>query len=275
MQPISRYLPHILNSHCRWLLAVVILFSFVGCMQQGVYHRVKPGQTLYRISKTYKVNEAYLARINGITDPAQLRVGARIYIPGAVSVKYVPATVPHQSAKSTKPASIRVAPVVVKSSRSSRKSQATSRQKISHKRTLAPVKRATKTHKTNGKLAIKLRWPLRGKILRTFAAASKSGGKGLEIAAREGSRVSAAAAGKVIYSGDGVAGYGHLMILQHENDIFTVYGFNSKNFVKQGQFVSQGERIASSGHPPSGGVGRLHFEVRVGKKAIDPILYLP
>ena len=103
----------------------------------------------------------------------------------------------------------------------------------------------------------------------------KGGGIGLEISAQEGTKVSAAAAGKVIYSGDGVQGFGHLMILQHENDVFTIYGFNSLNHVKQGQFVSQGQRIASSGRPPSGEGGRLHFEVRIGKKAVDPILYLP
>ena len=79
----------------------------------------------------------------------------------------------------------------------------------------------------------------------------------------------------MIYSGDGVNGYGFLVILQHENNLFTVYGFNQKNFVKQGDFVRKGERIALSGTPPSGGKARLHFEVRKGKVAVNPILYLP
>ena len=92
---------------------------------------------------------------------------------------------------------------------------------------------------------------------------------------RSGSEVTAAAAGKVIYSGDGVNGYGYLIILQHEDDLFTVYGFNQKNLVRQGDYVSKGERIALSGIPPSGGKARLHFEVRKGKQAVNPILYLP
>jgi len=133
------------------------------------------------------------------------------------------------------------------------------------------IKQSQKQPKVN----LKLHWPLRGKILRAFGQRGVGGSNGLEISAQEGTKVSAAAAGKVIYSGDGVQGFGHLMILQHENDVFTVYGFNHTNHVKQGQYVSQGERIASSGRPPSGEAGRLHFEVRIGKLAVDPILYLP
>jgi len=113
-------------------------------------------------------------------------------------------------------------------------------------------------------------------LYKSFSAKAKAGsGKGIEIAVRSGSSVKAAEAGKVIYSGDGVNGYGHLIILQHENDLFTVYGFNQRNFVRQGDFVSQGEKIALSGTPPAGGTPRLHFEVRKGKQAVNPILYLP
>ena len=112
--------------------------------------------------------------------------------------------------------------------------------------------------------------------MRSFSTQARAGGgKGIEIAVRSGSPVLAAEAGKAIYSGDGVNGYGHLIILQHENELFTVYGFNQKNLVRQGDFVSQGEKIALSGTPPAGGQARLHFEVRRGKQAVDPILYLP
>ncbi len=251
-------------------LILLIFVLLTGCVRQGVYHSVKPGQTLYRISKTYDVDEAYLARINGIPNPTQLRVGTRIFIPGATRTRYVPPTVPGYGTKRSSTVSAsRSTPAKPKPVRKP------ARVKISKK---TPPKKVVKRTSTSARsrIVIKLQWPLRGKILRSFGERSQGGGgKGVEIAAREGSKVRAAAAGKVIYSGDGVQGFGHLMILQHENDVFTVYGFNSRNYVKQGQFVSQGERIASSGRPPSGGSGRLHFEVRVGKKAVDPILYLP
>ena len=105
--------------------------------------------------------------------------------------------------------------------------------------------------------------------------AQAGGGRGIEIAVREGSDVAAAEAGRVIYSGDGVNGYGFLVILQHEHEMFTVYGFNQRNLVAQGAFVSRGQKIALSGVPPAGGEARLHFEVRRGKDPVNPLLYLP
>lgn len=244
------------------LLLIILLLP--GCIRQGVYHRVQPGQTLYRISKTYAVDEAYLARINNIPKPTQLRVGTRIFIPGATQKKYVPATVPGYAASGNR------------ETVSTPPSRTSSHTISKPKKNKSIVKKRIPTTTTAAKKTkIKLHWPLRGKILRGYGEGKTAGGKGIEIAAHEGSEVKAAAAGKVIYGGDGVQGFGHLIILQHENDFFTVYGFNNRNHVKQGQFVSQGQKIASSGRPPSGKSGRLHFEVRIGKLAVNPILYLP
>ena len=247
----------------------VAIFLFLGlfCLslcacEAGVYHTVKPGQTLYRISRTYKINEAYLARVNGISDPSQLKIGTRLYVPDAERVLSVPVVKPKSTPKSV--------PVTVKKKVVSSSSQ---RSKAKPPKAVVSRPQVAKTKATQVK---KLQWPLRGKIARSFSNKAKAGhGKGIEIAVRAGSSVSAAEAGKVIYSGDGVNGYAFLIILQHENDLFTVYGFNRKNLVKQGDFVSQGERIALSGIPPSGGAPRLHFEVRKGKQAVNPMLYLP
>jgi len=241
---------------------LVVVSLFLSACDSGIYHTVRSGQTLYRISRTYTVNEDYLARVNGITDPAQIPIGTRIFIPGAERVLSVPVIKPKSTIKATTP------PVKKKTVISARKQQ-------NVKKTQPPIikKQPQKSKATTLK---KLQWPLRGKIVRTFSKQVKTGGgRGIEIAVRGGSDVSASEAGKVIYSGDGVNGYGFLVILQHENDLFTVYGFNQKNLVKQGDFVSKGERIALSGTPPSGGKARLHFEVRKGKVAVNPILYLP
>lgn len=235
------------------------LFLLCAC-ETGVYHTVKPGQTLYRISKTYHIDEDYLARVNRVRDPAQLKVGTRLYIPGAERVQNVPVIRPNQKTNR------KITPPVQK--------KQTVKQTAPPKKVIKkPVAPTTKTQSTSVK---KLSWPLDGKVVRSFSRQARSGsGKGIEIAAKSGSTVRAAEAGKVIYSGDGVSGYAYLVILQHENDLFTVYGFNRQNTVKQGDFVSKGERIALSGTPPSGGQPRLHFEVRKGKQAVNPILYLP
>lgn len=248
------------------MLPVILILSFSACAPSGIYHQVQPGQTLYRISKTYQHDETYLARINGIADPTQLKTGTRLFIPGATRQLRVPATVPLKSADKT-PATVAVKPAP---------------KPVQKKSTPAPQPQATATktknrsNKTSStQKAIALHWPLRGKILRSFGDTRQSGGKGIEIATPVDTPVLAAAAGKVIYSGDGVQGFGHLIILQHENNFFTVYGYNNRLFVRTGQFVSRGQKIAGSGLAPAGGEGRLHFEVRRGKQAVDPIFYLP
>lgn len=239
------------------LLFLLILLLITGC-SGGVYHTVKPGQNLYRISRAYNVDKSYIARVNGISDPSMLKAGVRLYIPGARKVKDM------SSAWET-----------------SRYQQPSASTSLSPKKNSKPVatkstRKSSSVSKSKATSVKLLNWPLRGKIVRSFSAKSKAGGgKGIEIAVRSGSTVKAAEAGKAIYSGDGVKGYGHLIILQHENDFFTVYGFNQKNFVRQGDFVSKGEKIALSGTPPAGGQARLHFEVRKGKVAVNPILYLP
>lgn len=245
-----------------WLLVPLLLGCLLlGACETGIYHTVKPGQTLYRISRTYGVDESYLARLNGIADPSRLPSGSRLFIPGAEqvhSVSVVNGTEPVERSTPKRPQPTQ------KSSRAAKAAETKEQSSAS-----APQSSAATSVK-------KLEWPLKGQLLRTYQEEARSGaGKGIEIAAPSGSVVTAAEAGKVIYSGDGVNGYGYLIILQHENDFYTIYGFNKKNLVKQGDYVSRGERVALSGIPPAGGKSRLHFEVRKGKQAVNPILYLP
>jgi len=253
-----------------YLLVLLSLLTLTACSTGGIYHTVKPGQNLYRIGRTYHVDEQYLARINGIRDPARIDVGDRIFIPGAERVLRVPDATSHATHKTIVPGveNRRVTPR--KQQPEIKKSQSVPTPPLKPKR---DKPRQVRSHATDIE---KLQWPLRGKVVRPFSRQAKAGsGRGIEIAVKAGSTVVAAEAGKVIYSGDGVNGYGFLLILQHENDFYTVYGFNRKNLVKQGDYVSRGEHIALSGTPPAGGKPRLHFEVRKGKVAVDPILYLP
>ena len=257
-----------LAGHFLRLPIVLMLLMLIAC-SSGVYHTVAPGQNLYRISRAYNVDKSYLARVNGISDPAMIKSGTRLYIPGANKLRSVPPA--SASRPETKPPPAKVVPA--KPIKKSAPVVKTKKSTVPVPQTVSKPAVAGPSEATSVK---KLSWPLRGKIVRSFSPQAKAGsGKGIEIAVRAGSPVTAAEAGKAIYSGDGVNGYGHLIILQHENELFTVYGFNQKNLVRQGDFVSQGEKIAFSGTPPAGGQARLHFEVRKGKVAVDPILYLP
>ena len=226
---------------------------------RGVYHTVQKGQTLYKISQVYGVEEIYLARINKISDPTQLHIGDRIYIPGASTVKTVPATVTH-STPTQKP--------------STQKQTSASKHQTSNKTT----KTTTTSPSPSAKPPVgkgEFIWPVKGNLVKKFNSNSAVGSKGIEVSVKSGTPVSSAAAGKVIYSGDGISGYGNLLIVRHDDTFFTVYGYNQKNLVQDGDFVSKGEKIALSGKPPSGGAPRIYFEIRYGKKPVNPLSYLP
>lgn len=125
-------------------------------------------------------------------------------------------------------------------------------------------------------------WPVRGEVLSGFGA--KSAGPrndGVNIAARMGEQVRAAAAGKVVYAGDEVPSFGNLVLLQHPNGWVTAYAHLQGITVKNNQEVSQGEPIGIAGTSGNVGKTQLHFEMRYAPSArttptpVDPMLVLP
>ncbi|MGR8933564.1 MAG: murein hydrolase activator EnvC family protein [Gammaproteobacteria bacterium] len=114
-------------------------------------------------------------------------------------------------------------------------------------------------------------WPLKGKVVRSF---SQTGNKGIDISAQLGRPVKAAAAGTVVYSGQGLLGYGKLLIIKHNEEFLSAYGNNSKLLVKEGQQVKKGRIIAEAGIG-AGNKAALHFEIRKNGEPVNPIDYLP
>jgi lipoprotein NlpD len=113
-------------------------------------------------------------------------------------------------------------------------------------------------------------WPTKGKVSANFNEASN---KGLDISGTSGQAVNAAAAGKVIYSGSDLRGYGKLVIIKHNSTYLSVYAHNSLILAKEGQQVSRGQKIAEMGSTDSNTV-KLHFEIRRQGKSVDPSKYL-
>ena len=97
---------------------------------------------------------------------------------------------------------------------------------------------------------------------------------GIDIAAKSGTPIKAAASGKVVFA-KRMRGYGRLVLIKHDNDFFTAYAHNRKNLVKKGDSVKQGEKIALVGRTGRATGNHLHFEVRKGQRAVDPLRYLP
>ncbi|MGR8950035.1 MAG: peptidoglycan DD-metalloendopeptidase family protein [Gammaproteobacteria bacterium] len=139
----------------------------------------------------------------------------------------------------------------------------------SNKAVVEPNKAPPK--KTTGSTKLLWRWPAEGNVSK---ATSALGTKGIEIRGKRGSRVSAAAPGKVVYSGNGLRGYGNLIIVQHNEVYLSAYAHNEKLLVSEGTKVSVGQAIATMGNSGTKQV-MLHFEIRRNGKAVEPTNYLP
>lgn len=115
------------------------------------------------------------------------------------------------------------------------------------------------------------RWPASGKVVGTFVSGDQTR-QGVDIAGSAGANVAAAADGTVVYSGNGLLGYGELVIVKHSTSFLSAYGHNRKRLVKEGDTVKAGQAIAEMG-----GSNRemLHFEIRRNGKPVNPLEYLP
>jgi lipoprotein NlpD len=97
---------------------------------------------------------------------------------------------------------------------------------------------------------------------------------GIRIAGQDGQNVFAVAAGEIVYAGSGLASYGQLLIIKHNQTWLSAYGFNSRLLVAEGQKVSAGQNIALMGRDAAG-KAVLHFEIRRNGQPVDPLKYLP
>ncbi len=115
-------------------------------------------------------------------------------------------------------------------------------------------------------------WPATGKVVAGFSESANL--KGIDIAGKAGQPVLASAAGKVVYAGTGLRGYGKLIIVKHNNTFLSAYAHNREIDVKEGQQVAKGQKIAEMGDTDADQV-MLHFEIRRLGKPVDPAKFLP
>jgi lipoprotein NlpD len=117
------------------------------------------------------------------------------------------------------------------------------------------------------------RWPTKGKVISRFVAGDPTR-QGIDISGKRGQAIIAAASGKVVYSGNGLRGYGNLVIIQHNETYFSAYAHNQKVLVKENEKVKSGQRIADMGNSGTDRV-MLHFEIRRNGRPSNPLQYLP
>jgi lipoprotein NlpD len=115
-------------------------------------------------------------------------------------------------------------------------------------------------------------WPSAGKLV--TGVSENPNLKGIDIAGKAGQPIVASAAGKVVYAGTGIRGYGKLIIVKHNATYLSAYAHNQEILVKEGQQVAKGQKIAEMGNTDADQV-KLHFEIRKQGTPMDPLKYLP
>lgn len=202
-------------------------------------HVVRPGDTLYSISRATGVPVADLANANRLRAPYALKAGQSLRIPGA----------PAAAGAGERQASV--------------------------SGDVGDLARNVSFGDAPAKPPSLFDWPVQGAIIGSYGLSSA--GKrndGVNIAAPVGTPVRAAADGEVVYRGSELEGYGNLLLIKHEDGFVTAYAHNDAMLVKKGDRVRQGQVIAKVGQTGSAAEPQLHFEIRQNLKAVDPVLLL-
>ena len=219
-------------------------------------HLVRRGDTLYGISRRYGVGMYALARANRLGPPYTILVGQRLRLPGAARLAL--------AAPKPKPAAT--------SKAAPGKATPAPKPKAASKTPRPPPPAIPSPPPSSGKGFL---WPVRGKVVSGFGPKAKGlHNDGVNIAAPRGTPVLAAENGVIAYAGNELRGFGNLLLVKHDNGWITAYAHTQDLTVKRGDRVKKGQVIAHVGSTGNVSTPQLHFELRRGKNAVDPVKYL-
>ena len=221
-------------------------------------HIVQKGDTIYSISRRYNVDMSVLTRTNNLYAPYSIYLGQILKLPGSV----VEPTEHWISLKkqSTQTAARNTAKWAPKQTKTGRKSTR---------------KTAVRLPPPPDRAKAKFAWPVNGRVMNKFGSAG--GGRhndGINIKVAEGTFVRAAENGVVAYAGNELKGFGNLLLVKHADGWITAYAHNKEFLVKRGDTVKRGQPMAKAGKTGNAKEPQLHFEIRRGTKAVDPMTYL-
>jgi len=222
--------------------------SMVIHSNKPVIRYVRSNDTLYSIGKKFGIDYRVIARRNHISYPYRIYIGQRLYIDRRAPVSHDPAAAKIKSI--------------------SRRSH---RHASSRKRKVSKSAHKAKARGYTGQLL----WPVKGTVTSKFGRRGSRMHDGIDIGAKEGTPVRAAASGEVVYADSRLRGYGKLIIIRHGRNLFTAYGHNQRMLVRKGAKVRAGDVIGRVGHTGRATGPHLHFEVRQGSTPVNPLAYLP
>jgi lipoprotein NlpD len=222
----------------------------------GNSYRVQQGDTLYGISQRSGVTVQNLIDLNDLSEPYILGIGQQLRI-GNESEKLKNVTQVSTNSRYSDP----------QTKNSKTETSETVEQTVA--KPPVPANKETEQKSVDG---LKWQWPVRGKVIQKFSPSNPSK-RGIKIAGQAGTAVVATESGEVVYSGNGLVGYGELIIIKHNSRYLSAYGHNQKRLVKEGDRVKRGGTIATMGQLK--GKALLHFEIRRNGKPVDPSSFLP
>lgn len=223
-------------------------------MQADGSYRVRRGDTLHAIAFRFGFDHRDIARWNGIEPPYTIYPDQvlRLSAPPRAAVRTQPVN-PSQPPSRSRPVQPPATPP---------------RQPVAP--TPAPAQANTQQP---SEAPLAWRWPVEGNVMRGFLP-NDPARNGLDIGGQVGQSVLAAASGSVVYSGNGLIGYGELIIIKHNERLLSAYGHNRRRLVEEGETVSAGQKIAEMGHNDRN-EALLHFEIRNDGRPVDPRQFLP
>ncbi len=242
---------------CAILLLILLVSGCISTQEQSSrqvgnsWYTVKPTDTLYSIAWRYGLDYQVLASWNQISDDYVIVLGQRLVMqnPG----KQIVARAPVSSISGKPPGPSTTVQATVGPVTSNAK---------------PPVVKTPITAKPPARWL----WPTKGKLLNTFSI-KQLDRRGIDIAGKLGQNVRATAAGKVVYSGNGLVGYGNLIIIKHNETYLSAYAYSKERLVTEGTSVKAGGIIATMGQHKNKSA-RLHFQIRKNGKPVDPMKYL-
>jgi murein DD-endopeptidase MepM/ murein hydrolase activator NlpD len=246
-------------------------------------HTVVPGDTVYGLSRAYGVDAAELVRVNDIPPPYGITLGQRLIIPAtsaSAPLRTASAPVSAAAPASRAPSTVEQ-PLLPPATKPRDLAPATSPAPSGAPQPVARVETSREAPKPAAvpspppRVGGKFQWPVQGKVVSRFGT-QKDGrhNDGINIAAASGSTVVAAENGVVAYAGNELRGFGNLLLIKHSGGWVTAYAHNESLLARRGATVKRGQAIAKVGTTGSVSAPQLHFEIRKGTRAIDPLQLL-
>lgn len=243
-------------------------------LPKPTYHLVRSGDTAYDIARGYNVSVAQLVQANNIPRPYTIKVGQRLKVPGQQTDMAATETAIDESETQSKLAysrDVSQKPLVAPRSSAGSPSPVS---KPSRSVATSSTSKNSSFVASNKKPIFN--WPVQGRVISSFGP--KKGGlqnDGINISANEGSPIYSAEDGVVVYAGNELKGYGNLLLIKHNGGYLSAYAHTRDMVVRKGDAVSKGQKIATVGSTGHVDTPQLHFSIRKGRTAVNPVSYLP